>query len=150
MECEGLSALKIQILFFHYARAMMGKLTLSTFSGHWNISQHWLERLSYRKMCVQILCSLSPWPFNWDCQQMIAEHLPGSSNFQSSVNNNVKSVFCCQPLVYNNAKSVFCCWECLIHYGPCPNHLMWICGDAHQLICQKLPHKGAIHCTGNI
>lgn len=98
------------------------------------ISQHRLERLWYRKMCVQIPCSPSPWPFNWDCQQMIAERLPGSSNFQSSVYNNAKSVFCCQPLVYNNAKSVFCCWECLIHYGPCPNHLnvnLWWCTSAN-------------------
>lgn len=27
---------------------------------------------------------------------------------------------------------------------------MWNCGDAHQLICQKLPHKGAICHTGNM
>lgn len=93
-----------------------------------------IGEISYREMCIQILCSPSPWPFSWDCQQMIAEHLPGSSNFQSSVYNNAKSVFCCQPLVYNNAKSVFCCWECLIHYGPCPNHLnvnLWWCTSAN-------------------
>lgn len=99
---------------------------------------------------VQASSSPSPWPFSWDCQQMIAEHLPDSSNFQSPVYNNAKSVFCCQPLVYNNAKSVFCCWNVLFIMGHVQITWMWSYGDAHQLICQKLPHKGAICHTGNM
>lgn len=128
----GLATLEVQTLFFHDAWVAIASLTQPL---PWALK--YFSMLTWETIIeryVQAPCSPSPWPFSWDCQQMIAEHLPDSSNFQSPVYNNAKSVFCCQPLVYNNAKSVFCCWECLIHYGPRPNHLnvkLWWCTSAN-------------------
>lgn len=142
----GLFTLKIQPFFFHDAWVTSFTQPLHR---HGSISQHCPERLSLRKTCLASLLPQSlafqpqlPTNYCWT--------LSRSSNIQSPVYNNAKSVFCCQPLVYNNAKSVFCCWNVLFIMGHVQITWIWRCGDTHQLICQKLPHKCAICHTSNM
>lgn len=150
MGFESLSTLKIQMLFFYDAGVMMGSLTLIPFSGHWSISQHWsvrfhTERCAFRFSVLPVPGLLAETANKWllnTCQAAV------TFSPQFIIMQNRYSAVNPWFIIMQNQCSV--AGNALFIMGHVQITWMWICGDAHQLICQKLPHKGAIHHTGNI